>query len=210
VPRDLTQREVRNDSGEIMRALDAGEAFRVTRNGVPVGELTPVRRRRFVARDTAQAAFASAAAIGAERFRADVDARLDQNPAPPGRPRGLLDTSVVIALDHLAAEDLPDELAIATITLDAGDHRGSVWALTPRPDCEPQCLPYDAPVMSAQPAGELVERVREHVVIRPQATALAVDDPGRPELLEMVRQRRLRDVKQGHELAHADLARVLA
>jgi predicted nucleic acid-binding protein len=31
--------------------------------------------------------------------------------------RGLLDTSVVIALDHLAADDLPDELAIATITL---------------------------------------------------------------------------------------------
>jgi predicted nucleic acid-binding protein len=31
--------------------------------------------------------------------------------------RGLLDTSVVIALDHLAPSDLPDELAIATITL---------------------------------------------------------------------------------------------
>jgi predicted nucleic acid-binding protein len=31
--------------------------------------------------------------------------------------RGLLDTSVVIALDHLAPTDLPDALAIATITL---------------------------------------------------------------------------------------------
>jgi predicted nucleic acid-binding protein len=31
--------------------------------------------------------------------------------------RGLLDTSVVIALDHLRPGDLPDELAIATITL---------------------------------------------------------------------------------------------
>ena len=31
--------------------------------------------------------------------------------------RGLLDTSVVIALDHLAPNDLPDALAIATITL---------------------------------------------------------------------------------------------
>ena len=31
--------------------------------------------------------------------------------------RGLLDTSVVIALDHLAPKDLPDALAIATITL---------------------------------------------------------------------------------------------
>lgn len=31
--------------------------------------------------------------------------------------RGLLDTSVVIALDHLAPHDLPQALAIATITL---------------------------------------------------------------------------------------------
>ena len=31
--------------------------------------------------------------------------------------RGLLDTSVVIALDHLTPDDLPDALAIATITL---------------------------------------------------------------------------------------------
>jgi antitoxin (DNA-binding transcriptional repressor) of toxin-antitoxin stability system len=80
--RDLTQRELRNDSGEIMRALDAGETFRVTRNGVPVGELTPVRRRRYVARETALAAFATAAAIDADRLRADVDRHLDQDPTP--------------------------------------------------------------------------------------------------------------------------------
>jgi prevent-host-death family protein len=84
VARDLTQRELRNDSGEIMRALDAGESFRVTRNGVPVGELTPVRRRRYVARDTALAAFATAATIDADQFRADVDGRLDQDPTPRG------------------------------------------------------------------------------------------------------------------------------
>jgi antitoxin (DNA-binding transcriptional repressor) of toxin-antitoxin stability system len=82
--RDLTQRELRNDSGEIMRALDAGETFRVTRNGVPVGELTPVRRRRYVARETALAAFATAAAIDVDRFRADVDGHLDQDPTPRG------------------------------------------------------------------------------------------------------------------------------
>ncbi|PYQ81141.1 MAG: hypothetical protein DMG01_04830, partial [Acidobacteria bacterium] len=39
----ITQRELRNDSGRIMRALDRGKAFIVTRNGVPVGELIPVR-----------------------------------------------------------------------------------------------------------------------------------------------------------------------
>lgn len=80
--RDLTQRELRNESGEIMRALDAGETFRVTRNGVPVGELTPMRRRRFVTRDAALTAFAAATAIDADRFRADVDAPLDQDPMP--------------------------------------------------------------------------------------------------------------------------------
>ena len=37
--REITQRELRNESGEIMRALDRGETFVVTRNGVPVGEL---------------------------------------------------------------------------------------------------------------------------------------------------------------------------
>ena len=39
----ITQRELRNDSGEIMRRLDLGETFIVTRNGTPVGELTPFR-----------------------------------------------------------------------------------------------------------------------------------------------------------------------
>jgi antitoxin (DNA-binding transcriptional repressor) of toxin-antitoxin stability system len=82
VARDLTQRELRNDSGEIMRALDAGETFRVTRNGVPVGELIPVHRRRYVARDAALAAFATAAAIDPHQFRADVDGHLDQDPTP--------------------------------------------------------------------------------------------------------------------------------
>jgi antitoxin (DNA-binding transcriptional repressor) of toxin-antitoxin stability system len=67
-----------------MRALDRGEAFVVTRNGVPVGELTPVRRRQFVPAATAVALLGGAAAIDAARFSADVDAFLDQQPAPRG------------------------------------------------------------------------------------------------------------------------------
>lgn len=82
--RNLTQRELRNDSGEIMRALDAGEGFVVTRSGVPVGELTPVRRRRFVDRDAALAAFRTAAALDAERWRADRDRHVSQDPQPRG------------------------------------------------------------------------------------------------------------------------------
>lgn len=82
--RELTQRELRNESGEVMRALDAGESFVVTRNGVAVGELTPVRRSRFVGRDLALAAFARAAPIDAARFRADLDRLADQDPTPRG------------------------------------------------------------------------------------------------------------------------------
>ncbi len=82
--REITQRELRNHSGEIMRALDAGESFIVTRNGVPVGELSPIRQRRFVAAEAATAVFAAAPPIDAERFREDLDAVLDQDPAPRG------------------------------------------------------------------------------------------------------------------------------
>jgi prevent-host-death family protein len=80
--REITQRELRNESGEIMRALDRGEKFVVTRNGVPVGELVPLRQRQFVAADAAIAVFNGAPTIDAERFRIDVDALLDQRPAP--------------------------------------------------------------------------------------------------------------------------------
>ena len=80
--KEISQRELRNQSGEIMRALDRGESFIVTRNGVPVGELTPVRRRRFVPREVVKAAFAGAAPIDYKRFRKDVDGILDQDPTP--------------------------------------------------------------------------------------------------------------------------------
>jgi antitoxin (DNA-binding transcriptional repressor) of toxin-antitoxin stability system len=82
VAREITQRELRNGSGEIMRALDRGETFVVTRNGVPVGELVPAGRRRFVAAEAAVAAFASAPEIDFERFRADLDALVDHDAVP--------------------------------------------------------------------------------------------------------------------------------
>lgn len=80
--RTITQRELRNESGEIMRALDRGESFVVTRNGVPVGELTPIRRRRFVPAEEAVAAFQAAPPIDSARFRRDLDEFADQDPTP--------------------------------------------------------------------------------------------------------------------------------
>ncbi len=79
--RTISQRELRNDSGAIMRALDRGEVFVVTRNGIPVGELRPARQR-FVHRDLLLEAFASAPGIDAERFRDELDAVLDQSTEP--------------------------------------------------------------------------------------------------------------------------------
>lgn len=80
----ITQRELRNDSGEIMRRLDRGETFIVTRNGAPVAELTPMRRHRFVATDAVVAMFRNAPAIDADRFRADLDDVATQDFEPRG------------------------------------------------------------------------------------------------------------------------------
>ena len=80
--REITQRELRNDSGEIMRSLDRGESFVVTRNGVRVGHLTPLRHRQFVAAETAVAVFAGAPTVELGQFYADIDALIDQKPTP--------------------------------------------------------------------------------------------------------------------------------
>ena len=82
--RRVSQRELRNRSGEIMRELDRGADFVITRSGVPVGNLIPTRRRAYVDAGAAIAAFAAAPAIDVDRFRADVDQVLDQDPGPRG------------------------------------------------------------------------------------------------------------------------------
>jgi antitoxin (DNA-binding transcriptional repressor) of toxin-antitoxin stability system len=82
--REISQRELRNQSGEVMRELDRGESFIVTRNGVAVGELTPVGRGRFVSAEAAMSAFAGSPAIDARRFRSDVDRAANQDAGPRG------------------------------------------------------------------------------------------------------------------------------
>lgn len=82
--RTITQRELRNDSGAIMRGLDKGETFVVTRSGVPVGELIPIRRRRFAPRERVIEIFHGTAPVDRERFVADLDRWLDQDVAPRG------------------------------------------------------------------------------------------------------------------------------
>lgn len=67
-----------------MRALDRGRSFVVTRNGVAVGELVPLRPRRFVSAETALAAFAQAPRVSHKRLRKDLDALANQDATPRG------------------------------------------------------------------------------------------------------------------------------
>lgn len=82
--RELTQRELRSKSGEVLRALGEGEDFVVTRNGKPVGELLPIqrRKRKFIPKQELLALFEGAPRIDYEQFRADIDAFVDQDPTP--------------------------------------------------------------------------------------------------------------------------------
>lgn len=84
----ISQRELRNDSGAIMRRVEAGERFTVTRNGVPVADLTPhdraeaERRRRFVPVSKVAASLAGLPDWEAQRFASELDeldAAVDDN-----------------------------------------------------------------------------------------------------------------------------------
>lgn len=81
---EITQRDLRNRSKEIMDAVQRGESFTVTRDGHQIGELIPLRRRRrFVSRGEFAAMSRSAPDISIEAFRADQDALADQETDDP-------------------------------------------------------------------------------------------------------------------------------
>lgn len=76
----IGQRELRNDNAEIMRRVEAGERFTVTRNGKPVADLIPHQARREIRRRTVgevQAEFRRMPPLDSERWRrerAEADA----------------------------------------------------------------------------------------------------------------------------------------
>jgi len=81
---EITQRDLRNRSREIMDAVERGQAFTVTRDGHRIGELIPVRnRRRFVTREEFAAMSRTASSIGPERFRHDQAMTIDQGLSDP-------------------------------------------------------------------------------------------------------------------------------
>lgn len=76
---EITQRDLRIRSKEIMDAVQGGQAFTVTRDGHRVGELIPLRRRRrFVPRAEFAAMSRTAPDISLDAFRDDQDALVEQ------------------------------------------------------------------------------------------------------------------------------------
>jgi prevent-host-death family protein len=50
---EISQRELRNDNAEVIRRVLEGESFVVTRRGVPVARLVPLRGDKDLRRDRA-------------------------------------------------------------------------------------------------------------------------------------------------------------
>jgi prevent-host-death family protein len=81
---EITQRDLRQRSKEIMDAVESGRSFTVTRDGHEIGELIPLRRRRrFVTREQFATMSRNAATVDVAGFRADQDAAADQDLADP-------------------------------------------------------------------------------------------------------------------------------
>jgi len=80
--RVISQRDLRNDNAAIMRQLEDGNGFIVTRHGQPIAELTPLRRHRFVSRATVLAGFSHAPNINRDEFQKDLDAVASQDISP--------------------------------------------------------------------------------------------------------------------------------
>src|SRR5215469_13996923 len=81
---EITQRDLRMRSREIMDAVEHGQSFTVTRDGRRIGELIPLRRRRrFVPREEFSAMSRNAPEGDLEAFRSDQDAAADHEIASP-------------------------------------------------------------------------------------------------------------------------------
>lgn len=81
---EISQRDLRLRSKEIMDAVQAGQSFTVTRDGHEIGELIPLRRtRRFVTREEFAAGSRTAPDVDPTTFRADLDAAFAMDLSDP-------------------------------------------------------------------------------------------------------------------------------
>ena len=69
----ISQREFRNNSAAVMDAVEAGETFHVTRNGVEIAEVRPIRRRRQVSTDELVERLRKLPRVDYEEMRREAD-----------------------------------------------------------------------------------------------------------------------------------------
>lgn len=78
VTSEISQRDLRMRSRDIMDAVERGESFTVTRDGREIGQLVPLRqRRRFVPREEFTMLGRGLGTIDADEFFRDIEALAD-------------------------------------------------------------------------------------------------------------------------------------
>lgn len=77
--RTISQRELRNNSAEVMNAVEGGETLIISRKGVPVAELRPIPRRALVATAELRQAWADGSRLSYAAMRAEMDALFDED-----------------------------------------------------------------------------------------------------------------------------------
>lgn len=75
----ITQREFRNNSAAVMDAVEAGETFVVTRNGVEVAEVRPVARRRRMTAEELVERHRRLPRVDPDRMRREADEMLGED-----------------------------------------------------------------------------------------------------------------------------------
>ena len=88
----ISQREFRNNSASVMDAVEAGETFRITRNGVEVAEVRPIPRRRQLTAEELVSRHKRLPQMDAAELRRDSDEHFGEDSVdatdPWERPRG--------------------------------------------------------------------------------------------------------------------------
>lgn len=82
MPRSIEQYELSEKIDDVLYALDYGERLTITKDGVTVGELTPIGPRRVLSARAWLEACADLPPIDWEQFRADLDEFYGYDPRP--------------------------------------------------------------------------------------------------------------------------------
>ncbi|MFT3822156.1 MAG: hypothetical protein QM750_31820 [Rubrivivax sp.] len=83
IPAEISLRDLSLRPDEIIDAVEHGRSFTVTRDGRGIGQLIPLRRRRFISREAFAEASRSAPSFDPATLRADLDAAFEQGAVDP-------------------------------------------------------------------------------------------------------------------------------